>query len=86
MPHDEERTRLRGSIPNYLIKELDAYENNKVSPSLFLVRVLSNDLFGAFQVARIKELMTLPELVAYIIAYMPRQLYGSTAVVEEHLS
>lgn len=86
MTHDEERTRLRGSIPNYLVKELDAYENNKVSPSLFLIRVLSNDLFGAFRTAKIKELMALPELVAYITTYMPRQLYGSTAVVEEHLS
>ena len=64
-------------IPDYTKEALDRYVSHGIMPGGFLVKVLSNDLFGAVGQADSENLAALPEIVKYIYNRMPSSSWGS---------
>lgn len=75
---NDEYTRLRGTLPQWIIGQLDAWvERGVYPPSIFLQRVLHNDLINTFRHADMRELMELPDIIAYVDGHLPFDSWGS---------
>jgi len=68
-------------IPELTLAALDRYVNHGILPGGFLVKVLSNDLFGAVGRADKENLAALPEIVQYIYCELPADAWGSHELV-----
>tara|TARA_R110000868_G_scaffold44140_1_gene147759 strand:+ start:614 stop:868 length:255 start_codon:yes stop_codon:yes gene_type:complete len=64
-------------IPQRTKDSLDRYVNDKILPGGFLIKVLSNDLFGAVAQADKENLAALPAIVFYIYNQLPGDSWGS---------
>lgn len=81
---NDERTRLRGSIPNWVIGQLDDWvERGVYPPSIFIQRILHNDLIGTFMQADIKEMMELPDIIAYVYNHVPHECWGTAEKLQK---
>lgn len=80
----EERTLLRGRIPQFLIDSIDAWIDHGVLPHIFIRAIVSNDLFRAMKIAidNPKLLMAaLPDIVVYFANHAPAACWGSPEVL-----
>jgi hypothetical protein len=68
-------------IPAHTKAALDRYVNHKILPGGFLMKVLSNDLFGAVGQADSENAAALPEIVKYIYNQLPANAWGSQDLV-----
>lgn len=68
-------------IPAHTKAALDRYVNHKILPGGFLMKVLSNDLFGAVGQADSENAAALPEIVKYIYNQLPANAWGSQELV-----
>ena len=68
-------------IPAHTKAALDRYVNHKILPGGFLMKVLSNDLFGAVAQADSENAAALPEIVKYIYNQLPANAWGSQDLV-----
>jgi hypothetical protein len=68
-------------IPAHTKAALDRYVNHKILPGGFLMKVLSNDLFGAVGQADSENAAALPEIVKYIYNHLPANAWGSQDLV-----
>jgi hypothetical protein len=68
-------------IPAHTKAALDRYVEHKILPGGFLMKVLSNDLFGAVGQADSENAAALPEIVKYIYNQLPANAWGSQALV-----
>jgi len=68
-------------IPAHTKAALDRYVNHKILPGGFLMKVLSNDLFGAVGQADSENAAALPDIVRYIYNQLPANAWGSQDLV-----
>ncbi len=68
-------------IPAHTKAALDRYVNHKILPGGFLMKVLSNDLFGAVGQADSENAAALPDIVRYIYNQLPANAWGSQELV-----
>jgi hypothetical protein len=68
-------------IPAHTKAALDRYVEHKILPGGFLMKVLSNDLFGAVGQADSENAAALPEIVKYIYNQLPANAWGSQELV-----
>ncbi len=68
-------------IPAHTKAALDRYVNHKILPGGFLMKVLSNDLFGAVGQAYSENAAALPDIVRYIYNQLPANAWGSQELV-----
>ena len=68
-------------IPAHTKAALDRYVEHKILPGGFLMKVLSNDLFGAVGQADSENAAALPEIVKYIYNQLPANAWGSQDLV-----
>jgi hypothetical protein len=68
-------------IPAHTKAALDRYVNHKILPGGFLMKVLSNDLFGAVGQADSENAAALPDIVRYVYNEMPANSWGSQELV-----
>ena len=62
---------------------LERWADHGIRPGSFLISVLENDLFGAYQAADSDNLYALPSIVYYIRNYLPSLCYGSPGRMRE---
>ena len=68
-------------IPAHTKAALDRYVEHKILPGGFLMKVLSNDLFGAVGQADSENAAALPDIVRYIYNQLPANAWGSQDLV-----
>jgi hypothetical protein len=68
-------------IPQHTLAALDRYINHRILPGGFLIKVLSNDLFGAVGQADRENLAALGDIVKYIYNELPGNAWGSSDLV-----
>lgn len=68
-------------IPAHTLAALERYVNHHILPGGFLVKVLSNDLFGAVAQADSQNLAALGDIVKYIYNEVPGNAWGSGDIV-----
>lgn len=73
------------SCPEHVRGGLKRYIEDCVEPGSFLVAVLSNDLFGAFGKADIKNRYDMFEIVSWIYNNAPNNCHGSRDIVRAWL-
>lgn len=66
-------------------QSLSIYVEHRMHPGVFLVAVLSNNLFHAFEKADHKNQLQMHEIVKYIYNNIPRTCWGSKEIVESYL-
>ena len=71
-------------IPQHTKDALDRYVNEGILPGGFLVKVLSNDLFGAVGHADSENKKALADICAYIYNELPSGAWGSKQIVVDY--
>lgn len=72
-------------IPEHTMAALNRYVEQKILPGGFLIKVLSNDLFGAVALADRENCAALPAIVKYIYNDVPANAWGSQTAVYDYV-
>lgn len=73
-------------IPAHTKASLDRYVNHRLLPGGFLIKVLSNDLFGAVGQADSENRAALADIVQYIYNHVPANAWGNEKRVYDYVS
>lgn len=73
------------SIPDYTMKAIKEYANNRVPPGGFLTAILSNNLSESFGRADHNNLQAIHAIVSYCIWEIPSTCWGSSDKVRQWL-
>ncbi len=79
------RENMSYEIPKYTKEALDSYVKDRIPTGSFLIAVLTNDLFKAFERADDNNMTCLKEICCYIYNELPMDCYGSVEKVKEWL-
>lgn len=72
-------------IPQAIKYQIDQYIEAGVPPGGFLNAILTNDLMLAIQKADETNKVRIPDIVTYLLNYLPTAAYGNTKNVSEWL-